>query len=42
MEMVTALTALATKLPGLKLADEPTWRPYTIQRLCSSFPVTSD
>lgn len=41
MEMATALTTLATRLPGLALAAPPTWRPYTTQRLCSHFPVTT-
>ncbi|MFF0226322.1 cytochrome P450 [Streptomyces sp. NPDC004629] len=41
MELVAALTTLATRLPGLTLAGRPAWRTYTTQRLCSSFPVTS-
>ncbi|WP_405657917.1 cytochrome P450 [Streptomyces sp. NBC_01166] len=39
MEIATALTVLATHLPRLALAGPPTWRPYTTQRLCHSFPV---
>ena len=41
MEMTIALTTLATRLPRLALSSQPTWRAYTTQRLCSSFPVTS-
>ncbi|MEU6610107.1 cytochrome P450 [Streptomyces shenzhenensis] len=41
MELAVALTTLATRLPRLSLAGKPTWRAYTTQRLCSTFPVTS-
>lgn len=41
MEMAIALTTLATRLPRLTMASQPSWRANTTQRLCSSFPVTS-
>ncbi|MEU2718487.1 cytochrome P450 [Streptomyces sp. NPDC007205] len=41
MELITSLTVISTRLPGLTLAGKPTWRPHTTQRLCSSLPVAS-
>lgn len=42
MELMTALTTLATRLPRLTLASQPSWCSYTTQRLCSSLPVAAD
>jgi hypothetical protein len=41
MELATALTVLAARLPRLTLADQPTWSPYATQRLCTRLSVAS-
>jgi cytochrome P450 len=40
-EVAVALTTLARQLPRLALAEQPAWRPYTTQRLCSRLLVTA-
>ncbi|MGW2666405.1 cytochrome P450 [Nocardia tengchongensis] len=39
MELATALTTLTTRLPRLGLAEQPAWRPYTTQRICTRLTV---
>ncbi|MEV6781690.1 cytochrome P450 [Streptomyces sp. NPDC051098] len=41
MELATALTTLNRQLPNLSLIGQPTWRPYTTQRLCTHLPVAA-
>ncbi|GAA3689187.1 nocardicin N-oxygenase [Lentzea atacamensis] len=40
MELSVALTTILDHLPPFRIAGQPTWRPYSTQRICLSLPIT--